>query len=80
MRGSILKRLEIMEHAINAGGEIPDKEKVVVVVCPDGATEQFEKLKQEKLEPLKEKYGVIPDDLLVIWVRQFFRKAAGECV
>ena len=27
MRGNILKSLEIMEHAINVGGEIPDKEK-----------------------------------------------------
>jgi len=74
MRGNILKRLEIVEHAINAGSEIPDKEKIVVVVCPDGDTEQFEKLKQEKLERLKEKYGVIPNDLLVIKIRQFFRK------
>jgi len=74
MKGNFLKRLEIVEHQIGAGSEIPDKEKIVVVVCPAGDTEQFERLKKEKLEGLKEKYGTLPDDLMVIWVKQFFRK------
>jgi len=78
MKNSILKRLEIVEHEVNAGSKIPAQEKIVAVVCPAGDTEQFEQLKQEKLDELREKYGTLPDDLLVIWIKQFFRKKKGE--
>ena len=74
MKGNFLKRLEIVEHQIGAGSEIPDKEKIVVVVCPAGDTEQFERLKKERLKGFKEKHGTLPDDLMVIWVKQFFVK------
>lgn len=82
MKGSILKRLETLEQEVNAGSEIPAQEKVIAIPYPaDGDEEGFERLKQEKLEKLKEKYGALPDDLLVIRIRQFYRKEKrGTCM
>lgn len=80
MRGNILKRLKIVEHEIETKGKIPDNEKIVAIVCPNGDTEQFERLRNEKLDKLREQYGALPDDLLVIWIRQFFSKADRGCV
>jgi len=71
MKKCILKRLEVVEHAVNAGGTIPDNEKVVAISCPAGDNEQFQRLRNEALEGLREKYGVLPDDLLVVWLRSF---------
>ncbi|MHB9098542.1 MAG: hypothetical protein ACYC5X_12060 [Syntrophales bacterium] len=73
---SILRRIEIVERAVGGSCAVPEKERIVVISCPDGEEAEFERLKAESIAKLQEKYGpsISEDDLLVIWVRKFYQK------
>jgi len=74
---NILRRLEIVEHEINAGSVIPDQERVLGIPYTDGDEEEFECRLQEKMTELKSKYGqnISKDDFLIIRIRKFARQA-----
>ncbi|GEM_PF-1869033 len=71
MNHNIIKRIEIIEKKID-GGTIPDKERIIVICYPNGDEAEFTRLYQLRLAELKNKYGNISEDeLLVIGVRKF---------
>ena len=73
---NILKRIEIVERQVGGTCVIPEKERIVVISYPDGENQEFERLKEESIVKLKEKYGpnISEDDLLVVGIRKFCRR------
>lgn len=73
---NILKRLEVVEKEVGGKYVIPEKERLVIISYPDGDDQEFERLKAEKIEDLKKKYGpdVFEEDLLFIGVRKFCQR------
>ncbi len=73
---SIIRRIENVEKEIGGTCVIPEKERIVVISYPDGEHQEFERLKDERIAILKEKYGqnISENDLFVIGLREFCRK------
>ncbi len=75
MRGNFLKRLEVVEHKVNIGSEIPAHERVIAIPYPaDGDEEGFEQLKAERFRSLEEKYGPVSGEMLVVKIKKFYRE------
>lgn len=70
MTSNILKRLEIVEKAMDISG-IPEKERILVI--PFYTEDDLVKAEEQAIERLKQKYGadVSTDDLLIVTIRKF---------
>ena len=71
---SIIRRLSVIEK--NVGTHvIPEKERIIVIPYPANHEEEFKRLAQERIEMMKDKYGPISEnDLLIIGIRKFCRQ------
>ena len=71
---SIIRRLSVIEKKVGTC-VIPEKERIIVIPYPAGHEEEFKRLKQESVKSLKEKYGPISENnLLIIGIRKFYRQ------
>ncbi len=71
---SIIRRLSVVEKNVDTC-VIPEKERLIVIPYPAGHKEEFKRLAQESVKRLKEKYGPISEnDLLIIGIRKFCRQ------
>ena len=71
---SIIRRLSIVEKNVGTC-MVPEKERIIVIPYPANHEEEFKRLKQESVKRLKEKYGPISEnDLLIIGIRKFCRQ------
>lgn len=69
-----LKRIEILEKHIGVG-TIPDSDRFIVILYPNGNRAEFDRQYRERLFELKAKYGqnVSEDDFVVVGIRKFGR-------
>ena len=79
MKGSILRRIEIVEKVANVS-RIDEADKLIVVTYNDGDEAEFERLVQERMVELRQKYGpnTSEDDFLIVGIRKFYREEKKE--
>jgi len=79
---SFEKRLQKLESALAAGRRhrIDPRDKVIGISYTNGDRDEFERLKQEHLAKLREKYGtgISEKDFLIIGIRKFYRASMIE--
>lgn len=76
---SILKRIELLEEEIG-NNAIEEKDKIIVVVYPNGDEEAFERGLEKRMTELREKYGpnIKESDFLIIGLLRFAVKKTKE--
>lgn len=70
---TILRRLDLVEKEAGIACTVSERERVIVILYPNGDEAEYERLLQIRIAELREKYGsnINEDDLLVIGIRKF---------
>ena len=69
------KRVEILEKCarLEARTKIDDADRFIVIPFENGNETEKERLLQEKLDALTQKYGTVClDDFTIVYIRKFF--------
>jgi len=80
MKGSLMKRIAVVEKEISSTCGIPAKDRLIILECPYGDEAEFDRLLAERKRELSEQYGpnISWDDFTVVEILKFSRAAKGD--